>query len=281
MDQELVNQLIVKGTEIGINLAKAAAIFVVGRWAIRSGIKLMSTQMTQRKMDATLIGYAENTINVALNIVLAVVLLGVFGIETTSFAAFIAAAGFAIGAAWGGLLGNLAAGAFLIVLRPFKAGDMISGGGVTGKVVEIGLFVTTFLTPDNVVTFVGNSKILGATIKNYSTSASRRVELMGTLDHSDNVEQTMAEIRARLLKVPNVLADPAPEVNIHAFSHKLLTLTIRPYTHSDNYFQVQFDVADAMRGLLKSVSPHGHGFHEGGEEAEAPEGESAEEEEEE
>ena len=281
MDQETISELTSKATSAGLNLAKAAVIFVIGRWAIKTGINMMAQKMEQRHMDSTIVGYARNTINVALNIVLAVVILGVFGIETTSFAAFLAAAGFAVGAAWAGLLGNLAAGAFLIVLRPFKSGDMISAGGVTGKVMEIGLFVTTFLTPDNVVTFVGNSKILSATIKNYSTSDSRRVELMGTLHHSDNVEATMAEVRQRLLKVPNVLAAPAPEVNIHAFNEKHLTLAIRPYTHSNNYFQVQFDVADALRGLLLGVSPHGHGFHANGEEGEAAEGEEGEEEEEE
>lgn len=281
MDQEFVNELVKKATDIGLNLAKGAVIFVVGRWAIKFAMKLMTNQMRQRRMDATIIGYAVNTITVALNIVLAIVLLSVFGIETTSFAAFIAAAGFAIGAAWGGLLGNLAAGAFLIVLRPFKTGDMISAGGVTGKVVEIGLFVTTYLTPDNVITFVGNSKILGSTVKNYSASDSRRVDMLGTLHHSDNVEATMAEVRARLLKISNVLATPAPEVNIHAFNQWHLTLAIRPYTHSDNYFQVQFDTADAMRGLLVGVSPHGHGFHADGEEGEAAEGaEGAAEEEE-
>ena len=281
MDQEVVNGLVTRGTEIGISLLKGAAVFLVGRWAIKFAMNLMSNQMQQRKMDATIIGYAVNTITVALNIVLAIVLLGVFGIETTSFAAFIAAAGFAIGAAWGGLLGNLAAGAFLIVLRPFKTGDMISAGGVTGKVVEIGLFVTTYLTPDNVITFVGNSKILGSTVKNYSASDSRRVEMMGTLHHSDNVEATMAEVRARLLKIPNVLTEPAPEVNIHAFNEWHLTLAIRPYTHSDHYFQVQFDTAAAMRGLLVGVRPHGHGFHADGEEGEESEGAEGGEEEEE
>ena len=88
----------------------------------------------------------------------------------------------------------------------------------------------------------------------------------------------MAEVRERLLKISNVLTSPGPEVNIHAFNEKHLTLAIRPYTHSDNYFQVQFDTANAMRGLLVGITPHGRGFHEEGEEGEAAEGaEGAEE----
>lgn len=276
MNQALVDSLIVKATEVGLNLLKGLAIWVIGRWLIKFAVNLMARQMENRKIDATIIGYARSTVNASMNIVLAVVLLGVFGIETTSFAAFVAGAGLAIGAAWGGLLSNLAAGAFLIVLRPFKTGDTISAGGVTGTITEIGLFVTTFLTPDNVITYVGNSKILGSTVKNYSASSSRRVEMMGTLIRSKDVEATISEVKGRLLKIPNVLSDPAPEVNVHAFDKHCCTLAIRPYTHSDHYFQVQFDVADAMRDLLDGVSPHGHGWHEDGEEGEAAEGEEAE-----
>ena len=281
MNQALIDSLIVKATEVGLNLLKGFAIWVIGRWLIKFAVDMMAKQMEHRKIDATIVGYARSTVSASMNIVLAVVLLGVFGIETTSFAAFVAGAGLAIGAAWGGLLSNLAAGAFLIVLRPFKTGDTISAGGVTGTVVEIGLFVTTFLTPDNVITYVGNSKILSSTVKNYSASDSRRVELVGNLKRSKDLERTMAEVRERLLQVPNVLAVPAPEVNVSSFDEHCCTLAIRPYTHSDNFFQVQFDATNAMRDLLDGAGAYGHGWHPEGEEGEAPESEEAEEAEEE
>ena len=281
MNQALIDSLIVKATEVGLNLLKGVAIWVIGRWLIKFAVDMMAKQMEHRKIDATIVGYARSTVGASMNIVLAVVLLGVFGIETTSFAAFVAGAGLAIGAAWGGLLSNLAAGAFLIVLRPFKTGDTISAGGVTGTVVEIGLFVTTFLTPDNVITYVGNSKILSSTVKNYSASDSRRVELVGNLKRSKDLEKTMAQVRERLFQVPNVLAIPAPEVNVSAFDEHCCTLAIRPYTHSDNFFQVQFDATNAMRDLLDGAGAHGHGWHPEGEEGEAAEGEEAEEAEEE
>jgi small conductance mechanosensitive channel len=108
---------------------------------------------------------------------LVVAILGYFGVQTTTFAALIAAAGLAIGTAWAGLLANFAAGAFLLVLRPFKVGDFISAAGVMGTVHEIGLFVTTMDSPDNVRTFVGNNKIFSDTIQNYSANAYRRVDL--------------------------------------------------------------------------------------------------------
>ena len=132
----------------------------------------------------TLIRYLISFLTIALNIVLVVAILGYFGLETTSFAALLAGAGLAIGAAWAGLLSNFAAGAFLLMFRPFKVGDYILAGGVEGTVHEIGLFTTTIHTPDNVVTIVGNTKIFGDNIKNYSANPYRRVELVAQLAHS-------------------------------------------------------------------------------------------------
>lgn len=149
-----------------------------------------------------------NTIAVVLNIALVVAILGYFGVETTTFAALLAGIGLAIGTAWGGLLANFAAGAFLIVLRPFKVGDFVSAGGQVGTVEEIGLFVTTFHTPDNIKTFVGNNKIFSDTIQNYSVNPYRRVELVAQIWGAADPHQAMSQMQARLKTIPNVVADP-------------------------------------------------------------------------
>src|SRR6188508_2867822 len=107
----------------------------------------------------------ETALGVVLNVALIVAILGYFGVETTTFAALIAAGGVAIGVAWGGLLSNFAAGAFLVFLRPFKVGDAITAGGVIGTVESIGLFGTVLNTPDNVHTIIGNTKVFGDTIQ--------------------------------------------------------------------------------------------------------------------
>ena len=231
MDKTVIDNLIVRFSDLGLKLLGAAAIWILGRWAIKFGLNVLVHRMESRKVDHTIVAYARNTIAVLLNIVLVVVLMGVMGIETTSFAAFIAGAGLAIGAAWGGLLANFAAGAFLVILRPFKAGDTVCAGGVVGNVAEVGLFVTTINTQDGVRTFVSNSKILSANLKNFSANPARRVELSGMVARSGNVDKTMADIRERLLQVPNVLAEPQPEVTIQAFDDSGLTLAIRPYAH--------------------------------------------------
>ena len=129
---------------------------------------LVMKAMERQKVEPTVIRYIGSIITVALNIILVVAILGYFGVETTSFAALVAGLGIAVGAAWGGLLSNFAAGAFILVLRPFKVGDYVVAGEVEGTVRMIGLFNTTIDTPDNVQTMVGNAKVMGGTIKNFS-----------------------------------------------------------------------------------------------------------------
>src|SRR5277367_7189994 len=139
---------------LGIKVLEALALWIVGRWLISFSINMIGRAMTRQKIDPTLIRYINNTVAAVLNIVLVVAILGFFGVETTSFAALLAAAGVAIGMAWSGLLSNFAAGVFLVILQPFKVGDFVTAGGVTGTVEEVGLFATTLNTPDYVKTIV-------------------------------------------------------------------------------------------------------------------------------
>ena len=158
--------------------------------------------------------YVGSFITVTLNVLLVVGILGFFGIQTTSLAALIAAVGLAIGMAWSGLLANLAAGGFIIVLRPFKVGDFICAGGVTGTVKEIGLFTTAINTPDNVLTMVGNNKIFGDNIQNFTHNPFRRVELKAQLSGAADYQAAIALLKQRVAAIPNVLGEPPVDVEI-------------------------------------------------------------------
>ncbi|HEY7688392.1 MAG TPA: mechanosensitive ion channel family protein, partial [Dongiaceae bacterium] len=183
---------------IGLKIAGAIVVWAIGRWLIGLAMRLLSAGLTRQKVEPTLIRYLVSFLTIALNIVLVVAILGYFGLETTSFAALIAAAGVAIGAAWAGLLSNFAAGAFLLMFRPFKVGDYIAAGGVEGAVEEIGLFTTWINTPDNVVTIIGNAKIFADNIKNYSANPYRRVELVAQLAHSVSPDEAVARLKPAL-----------------------------------------------------------------------------------
>ena len=143
---------------IGIKIFGAVLALLPGRWIIGYAVKEVDRTMRTQRVDPTLIRYSVSTLTVLLNVGLIIAILGFFGFETTTFAALLAGAGLAVGAAWGGLLANFAAGVFLVILDPFKVGDLISAGGVTGTVTEIGMFVATMRTGENVVNYVGNKQ---------------------------------------------------------------------------------------------------------------------------
>ena len=225
----------------GLKALGALVAWMVGRWLIGLAVRLMSAALSRQKVDPTLTRYLGSIVAVSLNVILVVAILGYFGVETTSFAALVAAIGIAVGAAWGGLLSNFAAGAFLIVLRPFKVGDYISAGGVEGTVEQVGLFGTSVVTPDNVHTVVGNAKIFGDNIKNYSANPYRRVELTAQLAHSVDTADAVTRLKSSLARIPNVLAKPAADVEILSFNERGPVLAVRPYCNNEHYWQVYFD----------------------------------------
>ena len=222
-------------------LAGAVALWVAGGWLIGLALRLLRRVFNQGTLDATLISYLLNIVGALLRVVLIVAILGFFGIETASFAALLAGAGVAIGAAWSGMLGNFAAGVFLQIFRPINAGDYIEAGGVEGTVDEVGMFVTAITSPDNVQNFVGNAKLFGDTIKNYSTNPFRRVELVAQLDNSADVGKAISMLKDGIKQVPNQVDGMEADVEVLEFSERGPRLAVRPYTNTANYWQVYFD----------------------------------------
>ena len=244
--QKIIEAVSAQLVTFGLKAAGAIAVWVVGRWLIALTIRLLASALTRQQVDPTLMRYIGNIVNVALNIVLVVAILGYFGVETTSFAALVAGMGVAIGAAWAGLLSNFAAGAFLIVLRPFKVGDYVKAAGIEGTVKEVGLFATTILTPDNVSTFVGNNKIFSDTIQNFNASDYRRVDRTAQLAHGVDAQDAIARLRTAIAAIPNVVTAPAPDIEIIDFNERGAVLAVRPYTHTSHYWQVYFDTNKAI-----------------------------------
>ena len=231
----------------GLKVLGALVLYIVGRMLIGMVGTIITKSLERQKIEPTVIRYIANTVNVALNILLVVGILGYFGIETTSFAALLAALGIAIGAAWSGLLANFAAGAFIVVLRPFKVGDYVQAGDVEGTVRAVGMFTTAIDTPDNVLTTVGNGKIMAGTIKNFSHNPHRRVELTAQLDHTVDPQDAIRRLKEALPKIANVVAEPQPDVEILTFNERGPVLAVRPYVHTDHYWQVYFDTNKTIR----------------------------------
>jgi small conductance mechanosensitive channel len=242
----VTNFVTTTGFDLLIKIIAALAFWIIGRWLIGKVIRLIQAGMSRNQIDPTLTKYLGSIIGVILNIVLVMGILGYFGIQTTSFAALLAGAGLAIGTAWGGLLAHFAAGAFMMILRPFKVGDFVSAGGVTGTVKELGLFGTTIVTPDNVQTMIGNNKVFSDTIQNFTSLPIRRVDRTAQLANGVDPIDAMRRLGEAVALIPNVSKETPPEIKILEFKPEGAVLTVRPYTNNDHYWQVYFDTNEAI-----------------------------------
>jgi small conductance mechanosensitive channel len=247
MDNVFLTDLMTKGLDIGLKVLGAIIVWIVGSWLIRLVHKMVTRALAAKEVDITLIKYITSAVDILLRVILVVAIFSYFGIQTTTIAGLLAGVGLAIGTMWGGMLTNLAAGVYMVFLKPFRVGDFVSAGDIVGTVHEIGMFVTTIDTPDNIRTFVGNNKIFSGNIQNFSANPYRRVDLKAQLNHTVDHTQAIKLLKDRLVKIPNVLAEPAPDVEILEFNLAGPVLAVRPYVNNDNYWQVYFDANRVIR----------------------------------
>ena len=248
--------LTTQGVDLAFKVLGAIVAWLVGRWLIGIALKFVNAAMQRgKRIDPTLGNYLVSILGVILNIALILAILDMFGVRTTSFAALLAGAGLAIGTAWGGLLTHFAAGVFLQVLRPYKVGDYVTVGGVNGTVKELGLFGTTLITPDNVTATIGNNKVLSDTIQNFSALAWRRVETTAKVANGVDVHEAIDLLKKAVSAIPNVSTSPPPDVEILQFTPEGPLLAVRPYTHTDHYWQVYFDT---HRAIVKTFGAAGY-----------------------
>lgn len=243
------------GLLVGSKLVGAVLLWIVGRLVIRLIRTMTDAALRRQHVDDTLARYVQSASDIVLNILLVIAILSVLGVETTTFAGILGAAGLAIGLAWSGMLASFAAGAFMIVLRPMKVGDFVTAAGVTGTVHELGLFVTTIDTPDNIRTFVSNNAVFSSTIQNFSTNAWRRVDLKAQLSGAADLDVAIRTLRAEVAKVPNVTASPPPDVEILEFNLNGPVVVVRPYTHTNHYWQVYFETNQVIARVCAALPP--------------------------
>lgn len=232
-------------------LAGAVVLWLVANTLIGLGLRILRRTFVRSRLDATLISYLINIAAALLRVVLVVAILGFFGVQTASFAALLAGAGVAIGAAWSGLLGDFAAGVFLQLFRPFNVGDQVRAAGVLGAVEEIGMFVTTLTSADNVRCIVPNGKIFSDVIENYSAHPYRRVNLFAQLDASADAARAILLLREGLGRVPNQYPGLEGTVDLLEINDRGPRLVVRPYASAGHYGQVLFDTNRMIAEVLQ------------------------------
>jgi small conductance mechanosensitive channel len=234
-----------------LKLLLAILIWFIGGYVVKALVRLSERALRLRSTDPTVVRYSSNFLSVAMKIGLALGLLGYLGFETSSFAALIAAAGVAIGAAWAGLLSNFAAGIFLIALRPFKVGDQVAAAGISGEVKEIGLFGTKFDTGDGVRVTVGNSKIFADNISNFSHNAVRRADTTLQLAHAVDVEAASVVLKQALQEIPGALAEPKAIVEILESNALGTLLTLRVFAATADFATVTFELTRCVNRVRR------------------------------
>jgi small conductance mechanosensitive channel len=201
-----------------MKFAGALLVLAFGHWSINLARHRLMDALERHDFESATARRLTRVAAALLTLLLLLCVLGILGIETSSFAVLLVAAGVALGAGSAGLLAHLAAGLFLILLRPFQPGDHVNAGGVEGHVVDIGLFASIIDTPENVRTMIGNARILAADMRNYSANAYRRAEVTVQLAHSANLAHAIHLLRKAVAPLPNVLESPAPEITILALN---------------------------------------------------------------
>lgn len=242
------DQIIALVTEYGLGVLGAVVILVVGvmvaNWAQKGVIRALSRV---RKVDETLSRFFASLARYTVLIFTAVAVLSQFGVQTASLIAVLGAAGLAIGLALQGTLSNLAAGVMLLIFRPFKVGDYIEAGDISGTVDELSLFVTTLHTGENVHIIAPNGQLWGTAIRNFSHHATRRVELTIGIGYGDDIDQAMAVLNELIAADSRALADPAPLVAVSELGDSAVNLLLRVWCARGDFAALKRDLTKAIK----------------------------------
>ena len=248
--QSLLSQLTTLGTTYGLQVIGAIVILIAGRIAAGIGRKLVEKLLIKAKQEVSIVSFVGNLCYFAILAFAVLAALAKFGIQTASFVAVLGAAGFAVGFALQGSLGNFAAGVLILVLRPFRVGDYIDSAGVSGTVKEIQLFTTVLATPDNVKIMVPNGKIFGDIIKNVSAYDTRRIDLVVGIGYVSSIQKAIEVVTNVIKEDARILSDPAPQVAVSEMADSSVNLVVRPWVGSQDYWAVRFDLTRRLKEAL-------------------------------
>ena len=239
--------------EFGPKVIAAILIWIIGSWIIKMVIKGIRKAMTKANYDESLKKFLLNLITWIFKIVLILVVLGTVGVETTSFAAVIAAAGLAVGLALQGSLGNFAGGVLIMIFKPIKIGDLIEAQGEIGVVKEIEIFTTKLTGLSNREIIIPNGALSNGNIINYTTEGTRRVDLVFGVGYDSDIKKTKEVFSQVLAAHPKVLKEPAPTIAVSELADSSINFVVRPWCKSDDYWNVYFEITENVKEALDAA----------------------------
>lgn len=234
------------------NLVIAALVFTIGRFIIKRIIMLVRKIMEKKNMDPSLSTFLDSLISITLNFVLAIAVIGILGIETSSFVALFASAGVAIGMALSGTMQNFAGGVMVLIFKPYKIGDYIEAAGFSGTVKEIQIFNTILITPDNQTIIIPNNSLSTSSMRNYSTATHRRVDIDVEVAYGTDAAKVRGILEEIINDNPLILKEGAyaPAIPMTAMKGSSIAFQMRMWVESANYWGVKFDVTEKVYTTL-------------------------------
>jgi small conductance mechanosensitive channel len=241
------------GVDFGINVITAIVIFFVGKWVVNLVVNGLMKAMQKGDLDVTLRRFIGNLARMLLMLFVIIAAINQLGVQTASLIALLGAAGLAVGLALQGSLSNFAAGVLIVLFRPYKVGDWIEGGGVSGAVEEVQILTTVLKTGDNKRVIVPNSQIMGTTITNYSANETRRVDLVVGVSYGDDIDKVRKELQDLVAADDRILDDPAVTIAVSELADSSVNFVVRPWVKTADYWGVYFDLTEAIKKRFDEV----------------------------
>ncbi len=234
-------------TQFGYKIIAAVLIFFIGRWIAKLLVKFAKKIMAKAEMEDTLERFLANLLYAVLMAAIVIATINQLGVQTTSLLAIVGAAGLAIGLALQGSLANFASGVMIVGFRPYRVGDFIEAGGVSGTVVEVQIFTTVLKSPDNKKIIVPNSQIMAGTIVNISANPTRRLDLVAGCGYDDDLDKVRRVLEEIVAADDRVLADPAPTIAVSELADSSVNFVVRPWVNAGDYWPTHFDMTEAIK----------------------------------
>lgn len=238
--QEWANYGLDLAKEFGPKLITAILIYIVGSWIIKKIIGTTRKVMSKSKYEESLQRFLLNLISWTLKVFLIILVISRLGVDVTTFAAVIAAAGLAVGLALQGSLANFAGGVLLMIFKPYRIGDLIEAQGVLGVVKEIEIFTTKLTTPENKLAIIPNGAMANGNIVNYTAEGKIRVDTVIGVGYGEDIKKTKEVLLDVLTSNSQVLQDPAPSVNVMELADSSINFAVRPFCKPEDYWDVYF-----------------------------------------
>ena len=251
----LLDKLLTTLVSFALSLAAAVVVFYIGRFLIKRIYRFIQRIMTHRNVDTSLTTFVLSLTRILLYFILVVTVVGILGLETSSFIAIFASAGVALGMALSGTLQNFAGGVLILLLKPYKVGDYIEAQGFAGTVKEIQIFNTIINTGDNKSITIPNGGLSTGSINNYNREEFRRVDLDVSIAYGDSVENARSQILAiiadnKLIVTENETPGRGPAVYVKNLGASSVDLTVRVWTRTTDYWTVYFNLNEQFYTLL-------------------------------